>query len=69
MQNDDGALLSISLKSCGYLVNMIITLEPHGLFSLIFANLHILRMSSIYQIKLNNNKQTTRKLSKHFFSL
>ena len=37
MQNDDEALLSISLADHGQLVKMFITLEPHGIFSLNFA--------------------------------
>ena len=54
MQNDDEALLSISH---GQLVKMFITLGPHGIFSLNFAYLNILRLSSVYQIKLNKNRQ------------
>ena len=53
MQNDDDALLA----SHGQLVKMPITLEPHGIFSLNLAYLYILRLSSVYQIKLNNNRQ------------
>ena len=36
----DEALLSISAASCGQLVKMLITLEPHGVhvFKLIFAS-------------------------------
>ena len=34
------ALLSISLAGHGQLVKMLITLEPHGLFSFHFAYLH-----------------------------
>ena len=33
LQNDDEALLSISLAGHGLLVNMLITLEPHGIVS------------------------------------
>ena len=36
MQNDYEALLSTSLASRGQLVTMLITLEPHGIFSLNF---------------------------------
>ena len=53
MQNDDEALLSISLAGRDQLVKMLIT----GIFSLNFAKLYILRLSLVYQIKLNNNKQ------------
>ena len=35
MKNDDKALLSISLACLGHLVNMLITLELHGIFALI----------------------------------
>ena len=54
MQNDDEALLSISLTSCGQLVKIFIALEPHGILSINFAYLYILRLSSVYQMKLNN---------------
>ena len=37
MQNDDKILLSISQASCGQLVRLILTLEPHGMYSLNFA--------------------------------
>ena len=57
MQNNDEALLSISLASHGQFVKMLITLEPHGIFSLNFAFLYILKLSSVYQIKLNNYRQ------------
>ena len=58
MQNDDEAMQSISLAGCGKLVKMPITFfEPHCIYSLNFAYLNILRLSSVYQIKLNNNKQ------------
>ena len=60
MQNDDEALLSINLASHGELVIMFIFLEPHGIFSLNFPYLYILRLSSVYSIKLNNNKQQER---------
>ena len=53
MQNNDDALLSISLAGHGQLLKMLITLEPHGVFSLNFAYLYIIRLSSVYQIKLN----------------
>ena len=36
---------------------MLITLEPHGIFSLNFAYLYIIKLSSVYQIKLNKNRQ------------
>ena len=55
MQNDDIALLSVSLTGHGQLVKMLITLESHGIFSLNFAYLYILKLSFVYQIKLNNN--------------
>ena len=57
MLNDDEALLSISLARHCNLVNMLITLEPHRIFSLNFAYLYTLRLSSVYQIKLNNYRQ------------
>ena len=41
MQNDDDDLLSISLAGHGQLVKMLITFEPHGIFSLNFVNLYI----------------------------
>ena len=57
MQNDDEAFiltyyfgLSISLAGHGKLVKMLKTLEPHGIFSLNFAYLYILRLSLVYQI-------------------
>ena len=37
LQNDDKALLSISLTIRGQLVEMLIVLESHGIFSLNFA--------------------------------
>ena len=46
MQNDDEALLSISVAGRGQLVKMLITIEPHGIFTLNFAYLYILRLSS-----------------------
>ena len=57
MQNDDEALLSISLAGHGQLVKMLITIEPHGMFTLKFAYLYILRLSSVYLLKLNDNIQ------------
>ena len=57
MQNDDEAFKSISLASHGLLVKMLITLEPHGIFSLNSAYLYIFRLSLVYHIKLNNNRQ------------
>ena len=58
MQNGDEVLLSISLTGHDQLVKMlIITLEPNIIFSLNCAYLYILRLSLVYQIKLNNNKQ------------
>ena len=36
---------------------MLIALEPHGIFSLNIAYLYSLRLSSVYQIKLNKNKK------------
>ena len=33
MLNDDEALLSVSLAGHGQLVKMLITLDPHGIFS------------------------------------
>ena len=45
------------MHQSGQLVKMLINLEPHGIFPLNFANLYILRLSSVYQIKLNNNRQ------------
>ena len=47
MQNDDEALLSINLANHGQLVEI----------SLNFVYLYILRLYSIYQLKLNNNRQ------------
>ena len=40
MQNDDEALLSISLASHGQLVKMLITLESHAILSLNFSYLY-----------------------------
>ena len=58
MQNDDTyVLLSISLAGHGQFVKMLIFLVPLGIFLLNFGYLNILRLSSVYQIKLNNNKQ------------
>ena len=57
MQKDDEAFLSISQAGHGQLVKMLITLEPHGIFSLNFAYLYIVRLSLVYQIKLNNSRQ------------
>ena len=37
MQNDDKALLNISLAVYGHLVKILITLEPDGVFSLNYA--------------------------------
>ena len=70
MQNNDDALLSISLAGHGQLVKMRITLEPHCIFSLYFAYLSILRLSLVYQIKLNNNRQQEKTGSKqsYFYS-
>ena len=48
MQNDDDALLA----GPGQLVKMLVTFEPHGIFSLYLAYLYIFRLSSVYQIKL-----------------
>ena len=53
MQNDDEALLSISLACHGQVVKMLITLEPNGIFSLNFPYLYVLRLASVYQIKFN----------------
>ena len=47
------------LSCCGQLEKMLITLEPHGIFTLNIAYWYILRLSSVNQIKLNNNKQQT----------
>ena len=60
MQNDDEALLSISQACHGQVLKMLLTLEPHGIFSLNFPYLYVLRLSSVYQIKFN--KQTTTKM-------
>ena len=38
MQTSHKALLGISLAGHGQLMKMLITLEPHGIFSLNFAN-------------------------------
>ena len=54
MQNVDEALLSSSPVGHGLLVKILITLKPHGIFSLNFAYLYILRLSPVYQIQLNN---------------
>ena len=65
MKNDDEALLIIiNLASHGQIVKMPITLEPHGTFSLNFAYLYISRLSSVYQIRLNDNKQQEKKTGK-----
>ena len=66
MQNSDEAWLSISLAGRGQLVKLLITLEPHGIFLLNFAYLNILRLSSVYQTKLNNNRQQELCRSKQF---
>ena len=58
MQNNDEALLSIILISHGQLVNMLRTLEPHMVYiSLHFAYLYIIRLSLVYQIKLDNTRK------------
>ena len=49
MLKDDKALLGISLASHGQLVKMLITLEPHGIFSFNFAYLYTLRLFLVYQ--------------------
>ena len=49
--------LDTGMQSHGQLVKMPITLEPHGIFSLNLAYSYILRLSSVYQTKLNNNRQ------------
>ena len=35
----------------------LIALEPHGIVPLDFAYLYILRLSSVYQMELSNNRQ------------
>ena len=57
MQNDDEALLSISLAFHGQLVKILITLEPHGIFSLNFAYLSILWLSSLKNYIILDNKK------------
>ena len=69
LQNDDEALLSISLAGYGQLVKILIALEPHGIFSLNFAYFNILRLSSVYQIKINNNRQQELCRSKQSYFL
>ena len=54
MQNDDVALLSISLAGYGQLVKMLMALSPHGIYFIKFSLLIHLKLSSVYQIKLNN---------------
>ena len=59
----DEGLLSISPASCGHLVNMLITLEPRGIFGSNIANLYIIRLYLVYQISniiiINNKKYVT----------
>ena len=66
MQNGDKAFPSISQVSCG---QMLVTLEQHGIpvFSLNCAYLYILRLSLVYQIKLNINKQQEKCRSKQSY--
>ena len=45
MQNIDEAWPSINPAGCGYLVKMLTTLEPHGIFYLNFAYIYILTLS------------------------
>ena len=52
MKNDNEALRSVSLAGHGQIVKMLITLEPHVSF-----HYNILRLSSVYRIMLNNNRQ------------
>ena len=67
MQNDDEALLSINLAGHFQLEKILITLEPHSIFSLNFAYLYILRLSLIYQIKLNKNRQEKERSKQSLF--
>ena len=67
MQNNDEALLSLSLAGYGHLVKMPITLEPHVIFSFNFAFIYILRLSSVYQIAFNNNREQEKCLSKQSY--
>ena len=57
MKNADIALLNISLAGHGQLVKMLRTLEPHGIFALNLAYLYTFRLTSVCQLKLNNNRQ------------
>ena len=51
MQNVDKTLLSIILVSQAFLVKMLITLEPHGIFGLNFVYSCILTLSSRWYAK------------------
>ena len=64
MQNDYEVLLSISHAGHGQFVTMLIKLESHGIFSLNFAHVYILRLSSAYQIKVNNKRNQGKCRSK-----
>ena len=64
MQSDYEVLLSISLAGHGQFVTMLIKLESHGIFSLNFAHVYILRLSSAYQIKVNNKRNQGKCRSK-----
>ena len=57
MQNDDEAFGEHQTDWSWSVRKIFIHLEPHGIFSLNFAYIFILRLSSVYQIKLNNNRQ------------
>ena len=64
MKNDNEALRSVSLAGHGQIVKMLITLEPHVSF-----HYNILRLSSVYRIMLNNNRQQELcRLKQSYFS-
>ena len=69
MLNEDEALLSISLSGHDQSVKMLITLEPHSIVSLNVAYLYILVISSVYQIKLIDNRQQELCRSKQSYFL
>ena len=70
MQNDDEALLSTSLACHGQVVKMLITRESHGIFFLSnCAYIYILRLSSVYQTKLNKRYYLFSYFEKYFYAL
>ena len=66
MQNNDEALLSISLAGHCQFVKMLTTLEPHCIFLLIFVLIHFKVVFGISKKK--NNRQENCRSKQSYFS-